>query len=75
VRRLNRRRTARLTDRLKELQDTLDRLMAEARLIRAQMEELEPRNQVRELRSLVRRQRARASITPPTRPGKTPPDR
>jgi hypothetical protein len=54
----------RLTDRLKELQDTLDRLMAEARFIRAQMEELEPRNQVRELRSLVRRQRARASDHP-----------
>ena len=56
---VNRRKTVRDTDRLKALQDKIDRLVAEGRLIRAQMDELHNRDELRELRKLLRKQHAR----------------
>ena len=59
VRRVNRRKTVRDTDRLNALRDQVDRLIAEARQIRAQMDELHTRDQVVELRKLLQKQYAR----------------
>jgi hypothetical protein len=56
---MNRRKAPRDTDRLKALQETVDRLVAEGRLIRAQMDELHGRDELRELRRLLRKQHAR----------------
>jgi hypothetical protein len=56
----NRRKTVRDTDRLKALQETVDVLVAEGRLLRAQMDELRTRDELRELRKLLRRQNARS---------------
>ena len=61
VRRVNRRKAPRDTDRLKALQDSVDRLIAEGRLIREQMDELRSRDELRELRKLLRRQHARVA--------------
>jgi hypothetical protein len=61
VPKVNRRKTPRDTDRLKALQDTVDRLVAEGRQIRAQMDELHQRDEVRELRKLLRKQYARVA--------------
>jgi len=56
----DRRKTPRYTDRLKALHERVDRLLIEARLIRAQMDDLHGRDEVRELRRLLRRQHGRA---------------
>jgi hypothetical protein len=60
VPKVNRRKTVRDTDRLQALQDQVDRLVAEGRQIRAQMDELRGRDELRELRKLLRRQHSRS---------------
>lgn len=54
----NRRRTPRYTDRLKALHDTVDRLVAEGRAIRGQMDEL-TKNETRRIRSLLDERQSR----------------
>jgi hypothetical protein len=61
VRKVNRRKAPRDTDRLKALQETVERLVAEGRQIRAQMDELHHRDELRELRKLLRKQYARVA--------------
>ena len=56
----NRRKTVRYTDRLKALRDRLDRVVEDARAIRAQVDELAQRDQLEELRRLLKRQTARS---------------
>jgi hypothetical protein len=60
VRKVNRRKTVRDTDRLKALQDQIERLVAEGRMIRAQIDELRSRDELRELRKLLKKQHSRA---------------
>ncbi len=59
VGRVNRRKAVRDTDRLKALQEQVDRLIAEARRLRAQMDELHTRDEVQELRKLLQKQYSR----------------
>jgi hypothetical protein len=64
VAKVNRRKTPRDTDRLKALQETIERLVKEGRQIRAEMDELRQRDELRELRKLLRKQHDRvASLT------------
>ena len=67
VPRPNRRRTVRYTDRLKALQETVDRLVAEGRSIRSQMDEVTTRDPHR-VRNLIRAQNKRESSRLPYLP-------
>lgn len=60
----NRRKTPRDTDRLKALRDRLDRLVEEGREIRAQVDGLADRDQLDELRRMLKKQSARAGRNP-----------
>jgi hypothetical protein len=55
-----RRRQPRYTDRLRSLRDRVDRLVAEARLIRAEVGAFASRDELDTLRRMLRKQRARS---------------
>ena len=65
----NRRKAPRYTDRLKDLRDRLDRVVEDAREIRAQVDELAQRDQLQELRRMLKRQTARSIGARKQRPG------
>jgi hypothetical protein len=58
VRKPNRRRTPRYTDRLKALHETVDRLVAEGRAIRGQMDELTT-NETFRVRNILQERQSR----------------
>jgi cell division protein FtsB len=62
VARVERRRTLRDTDRIKNLEAQLDAVIAEGRRLRAQIEEFSPGRLVPDLREMVRKQSRRNSL-------------
>jgi hypothetical protein len=59
VPRVNRRKTRQDTDRIKEVQNRLDMAVAEARRLRGELDALRSRDEIVELRKMLRRQAGR----------------